>query len=240
MRAPGVSANADWTPVIRGFEGVEMALVPAGCFRMGSDDGDSDESPVHEQCFTEPFWIDRYEVTNAQFDALGGAADEANRWSDPNRPRERIRWDEASAFCAIRGARLPTEAEWEYAARGPDALTYPWGDDFIAVNVVYEGNSGSQTADVVGADGNSARPGGASWVGAQDMAGNVWEWTSSLYRRYPYVQTDGREDAPSRDGRVLRGGSWNFAESIVRAATRSWSLPDGWFYNLGFRCALSR
>jgi formylglycine-generating enzyme required for sulfatase activity len=134
---PAVTANADWTPEIRMFDGVEMVLVPPGCFLMGTDDGRSEESPAHEVCLDQPFWIDRYEVTNAQFARFEGQAAQPGWWADADRPREQITWFEARDFCALRSARLPTEAEWEYAARGPDGLLYPWGDTFVAENVVY-------------------------------------------------------------------------------------------------------
>jgi formylglycine-generating enzyme required for sulfatase activity len=105
-----------------------MALVPAGCFPMGSNDGDFDEQPVHQICFDTPFWIDVTEVTNGQFAALSGQAERSSNWTDADRPRETVTWVEADAFCRLRGARLPTEAEWEYAAREPDGLVYPWGN----------------------------------------------------------------------------------------------------------------
>ncbi|MCP4245829.1 MAG: SUMF1/EgtB/PvdO family nonheme iron enzyme, partial [bacterium] len=241
-----VTANADWTPVVAERDGVEMVLVPAGCFMMGSTDEQieyaaylegqrewfADEQPVHEQCFEEPFWIDRYEVTNAQFDAFGGAAGLDSYRTDPNRPREQITWFEARDFCALRGARLPTEAEWEYAARGPDSLVFPWGNDFVADNVVYEGNSLYNTADV------GSKPGGMSWVGAYDLSGNVWELVSTLYEAYPYHADDGREGVPDdTDERVLRGGSFVLVGDDLRAASRSSGSPDGGSVDVGFRCA---
>lgn len=228
-----VTSNAQWTPVAQELDGVEMVLVPAGCFMMGSEDGEDNERPVHEQCFEEPFWIDKYEVTNAQFEQFGGVAYYSSNWDDPQRPRETIDWYEARDFCELRGARLPTEREWEYAARGPDNWVYPWGNDFVAENVVYENNSGGQTAEV------GSRPGGASWVGALDLSGNVWEWVSSVYMAYPYVAGDGREDEDSTNTSVLRGGSWYGNDNVTRAAGRSLSVPTLEFNFIGFRCAIS-
>ena len=227
-----VTANAGWTPFEQDFEGVTMVLVPAGCFDMGSEDGGENEQPVHEVCFNEPFWIDEYEVTNAQFAQFNGVAASQSAWTDANRPRERITWFEARDFCTLREVRLPTEAEWEYAARGPDNLVYPWGNEFVADNTVYDGNSGSQTAEV------GSRAGGASWVSAQDMSGNVWEWVSSLYLDYPYG-SDHENAQNSTDVRVLRGGSWNFFDNYLRAAYRYGDDPDFWDFKLGFRCARS-
>ena len=226
---------------------MEMALVPAGCFMMGSTDAQidyfvslgsgrslfSDEQPAAEICFDVPFWIDRYEVTIGQFTRLGGQAARGSRTGD-DLPRERITWFEARDFCEQRGGRLPTEAEWEYAARGPDNLMYPWGNDFVADNVVYSGNSGNQTAAV------GSRPGGVSWVGAQDLSGNVWEWVSTIYQDYPYSATDGRENnSDTRDIRGLRGGSYYDMEYNLRTADRSGTYSDNQDYNYGFRCARS-
>ncbi len=224
-----ITSNADWTPVERDFDGITMVLVPAGCFMMGSDDGDDDEKPIHEQCFNEPFWINKYEVTNAQYGSV-----RCEQWSsDPDQPRNCVSWFDAQDFCEARGGRLPTEAEWEYAARGPDSLVYPWGNDFIAENVVYYDNA-DRTAAV------GSRSGGVSWVGALDMSGNVWEWVSSLYQDYPYDAKDGRErdTGSSTDvNRVLRGGVWNTSESyFLRAASRDAIYPS-YILNNGFRCA---
>jgi formylglycine-generating enzyme required for sulfatase activity len=221
-----VTRNADWEPVIQEFDGVPMALVPVGCFTMGSDHGlAGDEWPDHEQCFDEPFWIDVTEVTNAQYGSEGA-------FSGDNMPRETVGWGQAAAFCESRGGRLPTEREWEYAARGPDGLDYPWGSQLEPDYVVYHDNAGGQPAEV------GSRPEGASWVGALDMAGNVFEWTSSLYAPYPYDPDDGREDPSSGGQRVLRGGSWfnQPRRTTVRSDYRvrdPASRSDG---AVGFRC----
>ncbi|MCC7447865.1 MAG: formylglycine-generating enzyme family protein [Anaerolineae bacterium] len=229
-----VTANKQWKPVIEQFDGVDMVLVPPGCFMIGSDAGDSDEKPVTKLCFDKPFWIDRTEVTNEQFTRLGGQAERTGNWTDPKRPREHITWFEARDFCAKRGARLPTEAEWEYAARGPDNLVYPWGNDFMASSVVYSSNSSGHTAEV------GSKPDGASWVGAHDLSGLVWEWVSSLHRPYPYSAADGREsNSDTRSMRVRRGGSWSDNKDYVRAAKRDGAFPSLAFYNIGFRCARS-
>lgn len=227
--------------------GVEMVYVPPGCFFMGRDGGTLDEQSSHEICLNA-FWIDKYEVTNAQFTQLDGTAEFESHFcdSDLNRtitdgeradcgqhPRETIDWFEARDFCEKRrSARLPTEAEWEYAARGPDSMVYPWGNTFVGDNVVYSRNSGSQTAPV------GSKPGGASWVGALDLSGNVYEWVSSLYTPYPYKADDGREDTLNgTDLRVLRGGAWNLNPNYLRSANRDWLPPDKEGFNTGFRCA---
>jgi REP element-mobilizing transposase RayT len=177
-----VTRNAAWTPVERDFDGVAMVLVPAGCFMMGSTAYDN-ERPIHEQCFDTPFWMDKYEVTQIQFSLWGGSKANPNAFFGDNRPVENITWFEARDFCALRGARLPTEAEWEYAARGPDGLVYPWGNEWDGTKVVWNRSSSQGTADV------GIIPAGRSWVGGLHMSGNVWEWTRKLrQRRSPRLQ----------------------------------------------------
>jgi hypothetical protein len=224
-----ITANSQWTPVTQTFDGIDMVLVPEGCFDMGSITGYDAEQPVGQVCFDTPFWLDRTEVTNAQYVSSG-------TFSGDNLPRETVNWSDAKAFCERRGARLPTEAEWEYAARGPNDWIYPWGNDFVADNVVYEGNSSNQTAPV------GSKPGGVSWVGALDMSGNVLEWVSTIYDQahfpYLYQPDDGREDTTRTDvPRGVRGGSWYSNEVLLRATTRTANDPTYEDHFVGFRCA---
>lgn len=220
-----VTRNADWTPVVETFDGVEMVLVPPGCFMMGSDAGRRDERPAHEICFETPYWIDRTEVTNAQYGANGNG-------QRPDQPRENLTWMEARDFCASRGGRLPTEAEWEFAFRGPDNLMYPWGNELIEDHLTFDRNSPGQTSDV------GAHPEGASWVGALDMAGNVWEWVSSAYARYPYDPADGREDfTDTTVQRVTRGGVNSYIDFGAGGTTRFRTAPNTYDWFVGFRCA---
>jgi formylglycine-generating enzyme required for sulfatase activity len=219
-----VSSNAAWTPVIHEFDGVDMAQVPPGCFEMGHDDGRRDERPTHEFCFDAPFWIDRYEVTNAQYG-------ESGNFTGGRRPRENLTWFEARDYCLNREARLPTEAEWEYAASGPDNMIYPWGNAFDNTRLIYDSNYGGETQEV------NSRPDGASWVGALDMAGNVWEWVSSVYMPYPYNPMDGREAMTDTESwRVYRGGLGSYIDYGTSTAKRFRAAPDyrNWF--IGFRC----
>ncbi|MBL8156341.1 MAG: SUMF1/EgtB/PvdO family nonheme iron enzyme [Anaerolineae bacterium] len=249
-------SNADWQALypdgfIHTFEdGVSMALVPAGCFMMGTTDEQAmyaintlgaqadwvkNEQPANRQCFDAPFWIDLTEVTQADFERLGGAKANANRFDGAQRPVERINWFEAWDFCALRGARLPTEREWEYAARGPDALIYPWGNTWDENKVVWLGNSNGETAAV------GSIPAGRSWAGGYDLSGNVYEWVSSLY--LPYDSSEDREaDTGTRTDvlRVLRGGSWgDDLTTNLRASFRDGYDPDFRGSVRGFRCARS-
>jgi formylglycine-generating enzyme required for sulfatase activity len=223
--------NDDWKALypngfVQTFNDVEMVLVPKGCFMMGGDSF-ADEQPVHEQCFDAPFWIDKYEVTNAQYGSIG-----CEEWSsEPNQPRNCVTWFEARDFCASRDARLPTEREWEYAARGVSNWEYPWGDEFVAENAVFGDNSGGKTANV--------GRGGASWAGALDMSGNVWEWVSSLYVDYEYNLDKSESDIDNTSARALRGGSFYYFTFYLRAADRSGSFPGYSFGFRGFRCSSS-
>jgi formylglycine-generating enzyme required for sulfatase activity len=245
-------------PVERDFDGVTMVQVPAGCFTMGSTEAEAEaafvqcetefgqgrcqrdwftpEVPAHEVCFDQPFWIDKFEVTNAQFGSVG-----CELWSsEPDQPRNCVTWFAARDHCEARGARLPTEAEWEYAARGPDSQVYPWGNAFDAALVIGKDDPtyGYERTAPVG-----SRPAGASWVGALDMSGNVSEWTNSLHQPYPYVANDGREaDTGDRTDveRVARGGSFFMgAATDLRSADRDAGSPGADGGQDGFRCARS-
>lgn len=229
-----LASNADWTPVIETFDGVAMALVPPGCLIMGQEDGAPNEMPVNEVCFETAFWIDMTEVTHEQFAQFGGVAGRAAAFDmvGVDLPRERVTWFEARDLCSLRGGRLPSEAEWEYAARGIDGLRYPWGDTFMADTAVVSLGPGNHPEPV------GMRPTGASWVGAEDLAGNVWEWTSSLFAPYPYSPIDGREEPGKADApRVIRGGAWSYSSELARSAARGFRPPTTETPDIGFRCA---
>jgi formylglycine-generating enzyme required for sulfatase activity len=253
----GVRGNADWTPYLREFGGLSMALVPAGCFRMGRDTDDiaaaiercrqadpgcqppaglEDQSPAHEICFDQPFWIGVTEVTVAQFREYGEKGECGNDREGDQRPCQGVTWFGAAAFCEHYGLRLPSEAEWEYAARGPDGLLFPWGNDFAADRLVW---------DAAGAADVGSLPAGAAWVGALDMLGNAWEWTGSWYAPYPYDPADGREtENGGYQQPVLRGRAWDDAAlslwqaGMWSAASRTAAWPAGMpAPTYGFRCA---
>lgn len=253
----GVVENNEWIPFIRQFNGIPMVLVPAGCFTMGSTEEQivyyrtlldrpgvyKDEQPAHQQCFSEPFWIDMVEVTNGFYGSYG--------WEKENdRPRELVSWLEADAYCRDRGVRLPTEAEWEYAARGPDSLLFPWGNEFdkTRLNFCDINCNGIPGADLTIDDGYpftspvGSFPGGVSWVGAQDMSGNVWEWVSSLRLPYPYDPNDGREVSAEEDNqslRSVRGGGYSDPNYVVRTTNRNAREPTSYSALYGVRCARS-
>ncbi len=219
-----VTHNAAWRPVIETINGYEMVRVPSGCFKMGMEHGRRDERPVTEICIERAFWLDRFEVTNAQYGAEGG-------YGGADIPHGNLTWFEARDFCAARGGRLPTEAEWEYAARGPDNLYYPWGNVLMADRLNYDQRQFEPSP--VG-----SFPNGASWVGAQDMSGNLWEWVSSLYMPYPYRADDGREDPHSTAlPRVFRGGWLSYVDYGTSAVMRFRLAADERDWRIGFRCA---
>ncbi len=260
------SATPTATPLPAGAtmtdpKGVSMVWVPPGTFLMGSDkskdtQASDDETPQSSITLEKGYWIDLTEVTNEAYqrfiDAKGYTLDEfwtdaGKDWkktstgpksypnaTDPKQPRVGVTWYEAYAFCAWRGGRLPTEAEWEYAARGTDGRIYPWADGKLdASKAVY---SVSQAAAV------GSKPAGKSWVGALDMIGNVWEWTNTIYdtKAFPYpFKADGRDNTDGNRTRVLRGGSFFYYESILRAARRYWVVPYIEDSFLGVRCARS-
>jgi serine/threonine-protein kinase len=138
----------------------------------------------------------------------------------------------AKTYCEWRDARLPTEAEWEKAARGTDERVYPWGNQISCDNANYYKCNGDTTS--VGSYSSGVSP-----YGIFDMAGNVWEWVSSLYQNYPYSATDGRENLTASGSRALRGGAWNHLDVNVRASSRSWVDPSYFDNFVGFRCSRS-
>lgn len=245
----GVSNNEAWQPVIRRFRGVEMALVPAGCFTMGTTDDQMEEAvescdafygafgcqqsfdneqPAHMVCLSKPFWLDVTPVTNIQYLFISRSF-----WDSPYGdlllPLQAIPWEEASNYCALRGARLPTEAEWEYAARGPDSLIYPWGNTYREDLATLRKISPPEIGQI---------PKGASWVGALDMSGGMAEWVHDWYGPYPQDKQVDPSGPPDGSDRILRGGDWfAHASFYVRAAFREPVDPGFATSKNGFRCA---
>ncbi|MBM3219216.1 MAG: hypothetical protein FJZ38_11155 [Candidatus Rokubacteria bacterium] len=224
--------------VVKGDDGAEMVLVPAGEFTMGSHAW-ADEEPPH-RVHLDAFYVDKYETTNALYERFMRAANRPapnfwseTKWNGSSQPVVGVSWDDADAYCRWAGKRLPTEAEWEKAARGADGRKYPWGEQWDASWT----NSGESRLGKTAPVGSY--PSGVSPYGAHDMAGNVWEWVADWYGKDYYQRSPERNpDGPdSGHTRVLRGGSWNNAPSALRAAVRSSLTPDYRSYNVGFRSA---
>ncbi|MFM9967578.1 MAG: formylglycine-generating enzyme family protein [Burkholderiales bacterium] len=239
-------------------EPTPMIEIPSGLFRMGSDVGHADERPVHD-INLPTFHIDRTPVTNAQFaDYLNvrGPRGPRNvnyydiddrdarihrhdgRWiPDPGyeqHPVVEVTWRGAREYCAWQGKRLPTEAEWEKAARGVDGRKYPWGAAPPDNSRARFGVGYNATVPV------GTFPRGASPFGVLDMAGNVWQWISSVYRDYPYRSDDGRESLDSIEPRGTRGGGHDWPADGITATHRGQNLsraPRSGHHNIGFRCA---
>lgn len=258
----------------RDESGVTQVFVPAGCFQMGTDQAELDaqidrldapewaanaaqkyETPAHNVCVTNDYWIDRTEVTNQAFAAFveAGGYEKTDYWSEagkkwlsgqyigilplpcgssdqPDHPRACITFYEAEAYAAWRGGRLPTEAEWEYAARGPESRVYPWGDEWIADNAHIVGHT--STAPV------GQYLAGASWVGTLDMSGNVMEWVQDwlgegYYADSPFNDPKGPETGSKK---AEKGGWWGSNPFVARSAYKH--FEDGPSYNdahIGFR-----
>jgi formylglycine-generating enzyme required for sulfatase activity len=234
-----------------GEKGETLVYVPAGEFTMGSDAGASDEKPVHT-VYLDAFWIDQTEVTNKQYQACVDAGTceppsstssytHPNYYGNPefdNYPVIYVNWDKANRYCEVwTGGDLPTEAEWEKAARGTDERTYPWGEDISCDKANYQSSCVGDTSPV------RSYKSGKSPYEVYDMAGNVWEWVNDYYQSDYYAALGGSASNPqgpsSSDARVLRGGSWSADNLNARSANRNWITPVVTSNVVGFRCARS-
>jgi formylglycine-generating enzyme required for sulfatase activity len=222
-----------------------MVYVPAGEFLMGGPDSNPDaldeDQPEHT-VYLDAFWIDKTEVTNAQYRKCveAGACEEPGcrspeKYSAPDQPVVCVSWDEAQAYASWVGGRLPTEAEWEKAARGTDGRIYPWGDsapDCDKANYL----DCAESPPPVG-----SHPEGASPYGVLDMAGNAVEWVADWYDEEYYSRSPDRnpQGPDTGDFRVLRGGSFDDNQRWIRCAGRYWISPDSRDRASGFRVVLS-
>ena len=257
---PTSTPEASVSEQTRPQDNAVMMEIPGGTFMMGSEDGDDDEKPVHEVSL-DAFWMDQAEVTNSMFanflNANGNQEEEGGLWFDAEDPDVQIHlvgetwqvddgksdhpvvevsWFGAQAYCAWASARLPTEDEWEYAARGGlEGKNYPWGDEKPACD---EGANNGANYFSCGAGGT--KPIGsfaANGYGLYDMAGNVMEWVDAWHEIYP--GGDSEEAYLLEQFRIQRGGSWSDARQTIRVAFRFEQVPSVTDHFIGFRCAKS-
>jgi formylglycine-generating enzyme required for sulfatase activity len=279
VQAPTSAGPVPSAPVPVDRCAADMIAIPAGNFFMGQDDGPAPEAPAH-QVRLDAYCMDRTEVTVATYVTCIYSGDckrfgTTNAWPDI-KPSERsafdplcngrdpigraqhpincVDWEAAQHFCVTRGKRLPTEAEWEFAARGPDGRPYPWGDEpptaahlngcgrecaawgkahHVEEHAMYQESDGFATTAPVG-----SFPRGRSPFGLDDTAGNVWEWVSDRYGPYGAKEETNPRGAEEGDERVIRGGAWNAGEPAWARPTFRYKRPAGFrSYGIGFRCA---
>jgi len=233
-----------WETAVSDVDGIPMVFVPASEFIMGTDNGEENEGPAH-LVYLDAFWIDQLEVTNAmyavcvesgicEFTEIPEFLDEVLSKSD--HPVVFVNWHDAKTYCEWVGRRLPSEAEWEKAARGTDQRTYPWGEG-LDCNLAQYSGCGGQTIPV------GSKQDGASPYGVMDMIGNVWEWTADVYDA-DYYSSQSTWENPINDptegqNRVLRGGAWNSSAGSISAIRRIDNISIEHFPDTGFRCATS-
>ena len=256
---PGNPALGDWW--IRSTDKMRQLYVPADTFWMGTlpntPNANKDERPQHEVNLSA-FWLDETEVTATQFSIFLNVAgnqrehgvewinlehsssaiteDEGLFFAKPgmdDKPAALVSWYGANAYCQWAGGQLPTEAQWEYAARGSQLSTYPWGStpptcDLAQFRVCPDG------VQAVG----SKSPDGDSWLGAIDMGGNTWEWTADWYGAYETAVSTNPTGPSIGSTRVLRGGSWGGDSWMTRTAYRYYAIPTYRSVFHGFRCAV--
>ncbi|MGD9727213.1 MAG: formylglycine-generating enzyme family protein [Nitrospiraceae bacterium] len=242
-------AVADAAPLqeqLTGRDGAPLILIPAGRFLMGSETGEADEQPIHP-IELDAFYIDKYEITVSRYARFLHARRpeqpflwaQAARRGQGRKPVIGVDWFDAKEYCEWIGRRLPTEAEWERAARGDDQRIYPWGNEPPTGLHVVAGLkkwTGYDTLGVVG-----SHPQGGSSYGVEDLAGNVWEWIADRYDEQYYRESPGHNpQGPTRGPlRVLRGGAWNNNAATIRSANRAAYAPSARRNDAGFRCAMN-
>ena len=238
----------------------DMVLIPAGDFFMGADSqlANADQKPLHN-VYLDAFYIDKHEVTNAQYEEfiLAGGYTKKKYWTAagwdfvqkhqivtplqygensvsmvPDHPVIGVSWYEANAYATWMGKRLPTEAEWEKAARGTKANLYPWGNETDFSKLSY-------FPHVTKLQAAGSFPEGASPYGAMDMAGSVWEWCADWYSQDYYLKSPRKipKGPNSGEHRVLRGGGWDSIRLQLRTDYRYFDKEDRRSYDIGFRCA---
>ncbi len=214
-------------------DGLEYVWIPAGSFNMGCSTGDdqcfSEEKPAHLVSLSKGFWMGRTEVTVEAYEKFAGIVEHRYQHDGYSMPVVNVTWDEANDFCKWAGGRLPTEAEWEYAARaGSSTSRYGELDDIAW----HEKNSGNTIHQVGQKQSNK--------FGLFDMLGNAWEWVNDWYDGKYYVSSPELDPTGPETGQLhgLRGGSWLSSSKLLRASDRGRSLAELRFNYFGLRCAL--
>lgn len=253
---PGPVAGAELAKAATGKDGAPMVLIPAGEFLMGTSislrDGGRDEYP-ERRIFLDAFYMDTYEVTSGRYlefiKATGHRLPEHPRdktltlWKGAtvpdafkDHPVVNVDWFDAAAYCAWAGRRLPTETEWERAARGTSGRRFPWGNTEPTRTLA---NYLNQWRNGAGLEPVGSHPQGASQEGVQDLQGNVWEWVADWYDLHSYAKGPTRNPKGPAEGtlKVVRGSGWESEAPLLRSAHRLSSDPMNRNHSLGFRCA---
>jgi len=209
-------------------DGLTYVWIQPGTFTMGCSPGDNEcppnEKPAHEVRITAGFWMGQTDVTQQAWRQVKGT--DPSYFKGAQLPVETVNWNEAQSYCQAVGMRLPTEAEWEYAARAGSTGSRYGDIDKIGW---YSANSGGKTHEVMQKQPNA-------W-GLYDMLGDVWQWTADWYStRYSGNAETDPHGSESGQYRALRGGSWYFDPAYLRASFRSWLVPEFRLYDIGFRC----
>jgi len=252
------AAGADFPKTMTGKDGAPLVLIPTGEFLMGTSlslrDGGRDEYP-ERRIFLDAFYMDTYEVTNGRYlefiKATGHRVPEhpldkkLTLWRGTTVPEAfrdhpvvNVAWQDAETYCAWAGRRLPTEAEWERAARGMSGKRFPWGDTEPTRTLA---NYLNQWRDGAGLEPVGSHPQGASPEGVHDLQGNVWEWVGDWYDAHYYEKGPTRNPKGPIEGarKVIRGSGWESEAPLLRSAHRLSSDPKNRNHSLGFRCAMS-
>ncbi len=244
---PAAESSAPGSVKIHSSDQQEYAWIPAGSFEMGCvpDDleCDEDEKPQHTVTLSQGFWMGRTEVTVAAYERVTAAqaqpmpeAPDFNPgWRLKDQPVVRVSWEQAQTYCSWIGGRLPTEAEFEYAARGgQEGIKYPWGDTVSHRSANYEGVEAPDEWKNTAPAGKFPPNGFALY----DVSGNVWEWTADWYREWYYERSPEMDPRGPEKGveRVLRGGSWFNAPRVLRVSDRFKYVGKARDNSLGFRC----